>query len=130
MRPAISSIMHSWRSQSHNQRWAHAYYEVCACKYAVIHTKCPLRLYAEVCRKNIAPPALPNLFHVIRDTFGKKNLEGPVNFSATPAPGAQNSKWRPWLVGGHTIFFPMGDKSKILFSSMGFLGTGNAMKLF
>ena len=31
---------------------------------------------------------------------------------------------------GSANFFPMGDKFKILFSSIGFLGTGNALKPF
>ena len=76
------------------------------------------------------PTAVPNLFHVIKDTFGNKNPVGSKKFYTPPALGGSNSKWRPELVGGHTNFFSMGDNIKILFSSMGFMATGNATKLF
>ena len=42
----------------------------------------------------------------------------------------QNPRWRPSTRYGPPNFFPMGDKSKILFSSIGFWGTGNALKPF
>ena len=42
----------------------------------------------------------------------------------------QNPRWPPSTRYGPPNFFPMGDKFKILFSRIGFLGTGNAMKPF
>ena len=42
----------------------------------------------------------------------------------------QNPRWRPSTRYGPANFFPMGDKFKILFSSIGFWGTGNALKPF
>ena len=39
-------------------------------------------------------------------------------------------RWRLELVGGPPNFFPMGDKCKILFSTIGFSGTGDAMIRF
>ena len=43
---------------------------------------------------------------------------------------ALNPRWRPSTRYGTPNFFPMGDKFKILFSSIGFWGTGNALELF
>ena len=43
---------------------------------------------------------------------------------------AQNPRWPPSKWYGHTNFFPNGDKFKIIFSSIGFWGTGNALELF
>ena len=43
---------------------------------------------------------------------------------------SQNPRWPTNMWYGTPNFFPMGDKSKILFSSMGFSGTGSAMKLY
>ena len=42
----------------------------------------------------------------------------------------QNPRWPPSTRYGPANFFPMGDKFKILFSRIGFWGTGNALELF
>ena len=84
-------------------------------------------------RTRVHPPmAQPDLLHILRDTFGNRKNFVLTNFVVTPALGGQNPRWPPSTSTryGPANFFPMGDKFKILFSSIGFSSTGNALKPF
>ena len=54
----------------------------------------------------------------------------PPKFRIFSKEFGQNPRWPPIARYGSLNFFPMGDKFKILFSSIGFWGTGNALRPF
>ena len=90
-----------------------------------------LDIDGDLLRTHVHPPtAQRDLLHILRDTFGNKKNLVLTNFVVTPALGGQNPRWPPSTRYGPANFFPMGDKLKILFSSIGFLDTGNPLKPF
>ena len=66
---------------------------------------------------------------MFRDQIVRKKW-GSIFSTTEPHFRTQNPRWPPGARYGSPNFFPMGDNFKILFSSIGFLGTGNLLKPF